>query len=246
MDTLAVYYSLETLLMLLDGQFYPTLNVYNNDTEITYSWKKRSLPSYYSAAFMMGSGNKLVDFEAVVNAELFQKWNEIKDELDLIHKMVLYCLSSVQMPKDMQCAFMTEAFEGLSELISRRKSEIVFAKAKRDESQLKLNLLTYFDRFGNDIFQKEMESSADNLAQILVDSRNKIAHIKSKQDRVYLDGAECVMYLMKLSLLYRVVLFDLLGIDNSLFSDRLRLRVQAINDHDTMKNFLKKLGENNA
>lgn len=245
-DTLDICYSLESLLMLFDGQFYPVVSVFDGDTEITQSWKQRTLPSYSSADFMIGSGNRLIDFEAVLKAELLQKWHVLKKELDLIHKMVLYCLSSVQMPKDMQCSFMVEAFEGLAELVTQRKPEIVFPKASRGDSQLQLNLLTFIPRFGSAIFEKETQRDIDKLTQILVDSRNKIAHIKSKQNRVYLDGGESVMYLMKLSLLYRVVLFNLLGIAESCYQDKLGLHVQLIDKHDVMRNFLEKLkGETN-
>ena len=48
---------------------------------------------------------------------MFKKWYDIKTELDLNFKMLLYCVSSVEMPKDMQCAFITEAFIGIYELV---------------------------------------------------------------------------------------------------------------------------------
>lgn len=243
-DLLEVYYSLETLLMLFDGQFYPVVSVFEDDRESTHYWQERALSCYSSADFMQGTGNVLAYFEAVVNAERLLKWISLREELDIIHNMVLYSLSSVQMPKDMQCAFMTEAFEGLSEFVSKRKQEVVFNKAKKGESQLKINLLTFIENYGRLIFQEELKTNADILAQILVDSRNRIAHIKSKQSRIYLDGAESVMYLMKLSLLYRTVLFDILGIDTGGDTEiRLIKRVQSINEHNAMKKFLQKLGE---
>lgn len=244
-NALEVYYTLETLLMLFDGQFYPVVSAFDGDTEVTSSWKRRALPCYHSADFMVGTGNALLDFEKVLNWQLLEKWFALKKELDLIHNMVLYCLSSVEMPKDMQCAFMIEAFEGLCELVEQRMPEITFPRAKKGESQLQKYLLTIIPLYGTPIFEKEMQCNAEIFTQILVDSRNKIGHIKSKQGRTYLDG-ECVMYLMKLSLLYRVVLFDLLGIPSDLCSNQLNLRVQAINDHEVMQNFLKKLGETNG
>ena len=241
-NTLDIYYSLKTLLMLFDGQFYSVVSVFDSDIEITQSWQKHALASYYSADFMVGVGNALIDFETVMDEQLFSKWYKLKEELNLIHQMVLYCLSSVEMPKDIQCAFMVEAFEGLAELIEQRYPEIMFRKAKKGESQLQINLLTFITHFGAAIFEKEMLCNPDKFTQRLVDSRNRIAHIKSKQNRVYLDGGESIIYLMKLSLLYRVILFDLLGIDGNLYKDRLMLRVRTINDHDVVRNFLRKLG----
>ena len=71
------------------------------------------------------------------------------------------------------------------------------------------------------------------------------AHFKSKQGRVYLDGAESVIYLQKLSLMYRIVLMELLEIDESVYLTRLSSQVKLINEHDTMKKFLQKLDEAN-
>lgn len=240
-NILGLYYSLETFLMLLDGQFYPIVNVFENDVETTHSWEKRTLPSHHSADFMVSTGNALLDFEAILDAQLFQDWSSLRDELDLIHKMVLYCLSSVKMPKDMQCAFMTEAFEGLSELIHERKPEIVLPKVNKSESKLKRCLSTIILRFGSQIFGREMQCNPEAFIQLLVDSRNRIAHIKSKQDRDYLNGDESVIYLMKLSLLYRVVLFDFLGIPEVLYRDKLSLRIRSIDNHEVAQAFLKKL-----
>ena len=240
-DTLDIYYTLETLLMLFDGQFYPVVTASENDVEITQSWNKRALLSYHSADFMIGTGNKLFDFEMVLDGQLFEKWYTLKEELDLVHKMVLYCLSSVEMPKDMQCAFMVEAFSGICELLHKKKPGFSKPSVPKGESKLKHYLLAVVNHYGSDIFGIESTISKEKFAQILVNSRNRIANIKSEQDRIYLHGGESVMYLVKLSLLYRVVLFDLLRISKNLYNDKLTARIQAINEHDIMQEFLKKL-----
>ena len=240
-DTLDFYYTLETLLMLFDGQFYPVVSAFENNVEITPGWNKRTLPSYHSADFMIGSGNVLLDYEMVLNDRLLEKWYALREELDLIHKMVLYCLSSVEMPKDMQCAFMVEAFSGICELLHKKKPGFSKPSVPKGESKLKHYLLAVVNHYGSDIFGIESTISKEKFAQILVNSRNRIAHIKSEQDRIYLHGGESVMYLVKLSLLYRVVLFDLLGISKNLYNDKLTARIQAINEHDIMQEFLKKL-----
>ncbi len=164
-------------------------------------------------------------------------------------KMVLYCLSDVQIPVDMKCAFMIEAFLGICELVSMKRNDFplpAVPKKPKQESKLKYYFSAVADKYGNSIFEEEYKRDKMKFAQILVNSRNRIGHIRSQQDRVYLDGGESVMYLMKLSLLYRVVLFDLLGIDKHTYEGNLEKRVQAINAHDVMKNFLKKSGEQNG
>lgn len=242
-DLLKVYYSLETLLMLFDGQFYPVVSAFEDDTEITQSWQKRALPSYSSADFMRGSGNVLAGFETVVNAERLLKWIALREELDIIHKMVLYCFSSVQMPKDVQCAFVIEAFKGMSTLIEKERASVTFQKDRYGHAYLKPALIYFLKEYGQFIFAEETNRNLDEFAKILANSRNRIAHIKSEQDETYLTDGEYVFYLMKLSLLYRIVIFDLLGIGAEIYEDRLLKRVQSINEHDSIANFLQKLGE---
>lgn len=239
-DMLSVYYNLETLLMLFDGQFYPISNAFDG-TDITASWKKRSLPSYASADFMIGLGNKLLDYDTILDDILFQNWCSLRAELDLVHNMILYCLSSVKMPKDMQCAFMTEAFKGVCELIHNKHPSFSLPLNQKKKLELKPALLAVVDEYGTDIFAEELARNRARFAQILVNTRNRIAHIKSRQNQVYLNGGECVMYLVKLSLLYRVILFDLLGISENKYKSALMKRIQAVNDHDVMKRFLSTL-----
>lgn len=235
-NLLSVYYNLETLLMLFDGQFYPVIKAFDG-ADITNSWNKRSLPCYSSADFMIGVSNRLLDFDEVLDESLFKKWCSLRSELDIVHNMVLYCLSSVEMPKDMQCAFMTEAFEGLCELINNRNPLFELPRVPPKESKLKHYFLAVADKYDTEIFVKEFSQNKDGFAQILVDSRNRIAHIKSKQKRRYLDGRESVMLIVKLSLLYRIALFDLLGIPTGKYNNALLSRVQAVNDHPVMKKF---------
>ena len=240
---LSIYYDLETLLMLLDGQFYPVTHVFEDGVDITLSWKRRTLPSYHSADFMLGAQNVLVDFNEVLEPQLLFDWSNLRNELDLIHKVVLYCLSSVEMPKDMQCTFMTEIFEGLSELVHEKKPEFILPKIKKGDSKLQNYLLEIIPAFGTLIFEREMQCNLEAFTQILVNSRNRIAHVKSKQKRTYLRDGQNLIYLMKMSLFYRTILFQLLEIPEGLYKQKLTLRVQAINDHKVTQEFLKQLSE---
>ena len=239
-DATSIYYSLVTLLMLFDGHFYPVVNAYDG-TDITESWNKRALPSYSSADFMLGTGNKLIEFDQILDAQLLQNWCALKKELDLVHNMVLYCLSSVEMPKDMQVAFMTEAFKGVCELIHVRNPNFALPLNSKNKLELKAAFLAVVDQYGLDIFKEELSRNKEGFAQVLVNSRNRIAHIKSRQNKRVLDGGESVMYLMKLSLMYRIVLFHLLGISKSVYDAALSSRVQTINNHKIMKAFLNSL-----
>lgn len=162
--------------------------------------------------------------------------------MDIIHKMVLYSLSSVKMPKDMQCAFMIEAYEGLSQLISTRNTDYKLPKAQKGESKLQKYLIKIIKECDHGIFKQEADRDLNRFTKILVTSRNRIAHIQEKSRGDYLNGEESVIYLLKLSLLYRVVLFDLLGIPRQLFEGRLKDFVEKIDRCDITQSFLEKLG----
>lgn len=129
-DYLSIYYLLTSLLMLFDGVFYPVISAFDG-TDITASWERRELRCYHSADFILTYGTKLIDFENVLSDTIFQKWNALRIELDIIHNMVLYCLSSVEIPKDIQCAFMIEAFEGLIELICAKDSNFIMPSVQK-------------------------------------------------------------------------------------------------------------------
>lgn len=238
-EKLQVFYDVESLLMLFEGQFHPVLHVYENGTEITHSWKSRTLPSRESADFMQGESNVLLDFCQVLNGPILTKWKKLQVRLDLIHKMNLYCLSSVRMPVDLKCAFMIESFLGIAELLKERQ-RINLPPVSDDQSKLKHYLQEIIKIWGSDIFKKEV-ARCGAFTQILVNSRNRIAHIKTYQKRTVLDGKESVMYLMKLSLLYRKILFELLGVSPQTYNSNLANQVSLIDKHEATKQFLKKL-----
>ena len=240
-DYLDIFYTLETLLMICDGHFMPTVSAFEDDIEITSSWNKRRLPSYSSADFMLGTWNKLIDYSEIIDEDMFMKWYDLKKELDLNFKMMLYCVSSVEMPKDIQCAFMTEAFLGIYELVIKKYPTVKMNKIPDGESKLKYYLIALFEKFGAVIFGKELTINKNSFAQILVNSRNRIAHISSRQNRVFLNGEECVMYLKKLSLLYRIIIFDHLEISEDLYKDKLSSATTSIDNHKSMSEFFDKL-----
>ena len=238
-EKLQVFYDLESLLMLFEGQFHSVLHVYENGTEITQSWKSRALPSYESADFMKGESNVLLDFSQVLNGRMLTNWRNLQVRLDLIHKMNLYCVSSVRMPVDMKCAFMIESFLGIAELLEEKK-RITLPVVNDKQSTLKHYIQTTIKAYGRDIFCQEI-SKCGTLTNILVNSRNRIAHIKTNQKKVVLDGKESVMYLMKLSLLYRKIMFELLGVSLQTYSSKLAKQVSLIDNHEATKLFLQKL-----
>ena len=122
---------------------------------------------------------------------------------------------------------MIESFLGICEIVNK-KTGLQLPSVSRNQSKFKYYFLMVSEQYGADIFKEEFSINKDKFATILVDSRNRIAHTKSKQNRIYLDGGESVMYLLKLSLLYRVILFNLLGIPQKIYNDKLTMYVKKL------------------
>lgn len=243
-DVHHLYFDLKRLLMLLDGQFYPLTSVAQDGAEITMSIQKKLLPHYFSADFMIGENNHLINFDEVLSETLFADWCKIQEELDLVHNMVLYCLSSVKMPVDMKCAFLVESFSGVGELLQNKKKDFILPKRKnKEESKLGIRLKYIISQYGQEIFREESQKNLENFVQILINSRNRIAHIKSKQGRKFINGEESVLYLCKLSLTYRIILLDLLHIPQRLYQERLFKCIETMNCRwtDVQNRFLYKL-----
>lgn len=103
-------------------------------------------------------------------------------------------------------------------------------------------LIAVLDKYGNDIFKEEMCLSKNKFTDCLVKSRNRIFHIKRNQGNFYLDGPESVLYAVKLSDLYRIVLLSLLNVEYGLYSEKLKKTIDNWNEwNDVLKKFLQKL-----
>ena len=229
-DVLSIYYRIVTLLMLFDGKFYPIIEAADDVGDITVSMQERELASYKSADFMLGTGNALLNPFPLLSAQLIDVWNLLENNLDMVHKMFLYCVSNVEMPVDMKCAFLIETYIGLAELIASKKADFILPAIKSGESKLQKYLTAVIGCYGNDIFESERKLGLELFSGILKESRNRIAHIKEKRGKLFLNGAESVLYLCKLSMLYRIVLLDLLGIPSEQYESNVKKRVESLNN----------------
>ena len=93
-----------------------------------------------------------------------------------------------------------------------------------------------------DIFREELLNNYEQVLSAMVHSRVKIMHIKREQRGVYFDGRESVLYAAKMSLLYRRIMFEVLGIDEEVYKEKLVNCVTKWNNwNDVLKNFLQRL-----
>lgn len=94
---------------------------------------------------------------------------------------------------------------------------------------LKTALAAVINTFGTEIFRKEINGDFKEFLDMLVNTRNKISHVKSLQNKKCLDGVQCAFYIAKLSLIYRKMIFILIGIDTELYNENI---IKAVNAWD--------------
>lgn len=244
-----IFNTLDMLIMLMEGKFIPIENVFilNSDSSTIESADISALIGHRlnlfdSADFALGNHSSFIDIFSVISDNLYTRWIVLMKELDILHPMVLYCMANTGLPVDCKCANLIESFEALEELINMCDATYTIPKVKKCESKLGKYLEHIIIIYGKSIFSEELVTNQAQFIKILVDSRNRIAHIKSRQGKAYLNGEESILYAIKLSYLYRSVLLKLLGIDSGLYEDKIKASVQNLNEWDNiLKTFLLRL-----
>lgn len=246
-----IFSHLEKLLMMFDGRFMPLYklefldsNINSSDELVDYAndYLYHRLSYYKSSDFCEFSINRLLDFDSVLSKELYQKWEMILDELDIVHQMFLYSLCDSGQPTDIKCSFLIELAEPLVEITKEYRG--IFEKLKPGEkgTVLKDCIKALIECYGDEIFRVELEKNRDDFYQIMKNSRVRIMHIKRKNIGRYFSGKESVLYSVKIYLLYRKIIFELLGIDLTEYKDKLYRCVDYWNKrYDVLSNFLLKL-----
>lgn len=72
--------------------------------------------------------------------------------------------------------------------------------------------------------------------------RVRIMHIKREQKGAFFNGNESVLYMLKMNLLYRRIMFEVLGIDEAIYKNSLLKCVSRLDEwNGILKGFLSKL-----
>ena len=216
------YSLIERLLMLLDGRFYFIESLaFAGDIcpEVDYaSYAQECLSRrlsycktdpaycYFNHVFLM--------YDTVLSPELLSKWVQLQDELDIVHQVALYNIADTGITHDVKCANFIECLEPMAEIIGLYDDFFPSLKPGEKTTTLKMCIDAVISKYGKDIFAEEYSAHRGKFLQSLVNTRNRIMHIKRNQPaEKYLSGAESILYLVKLCHLYRVVILSLLGID---------------------------------
>ena len=242
-DRLAALLSqVERLLMVFEGRFIPLCDVRffgsagaslpaeSDCAEARDYVQKQRLNCYCTPNWML-SAKQLVDARSVLTTELFAAWLKLLDELGIVNQVYLYAVSDSGMPRDVSLAFVAEMAEPMVELMKAKRSLFPELHPGKRGTTLAKCLKALIGQYGDAIFKKELAGDLEALIDRLVGTRVQVMHIKRNQESAKrFDGVHCVLYINKLSLLYRVMLLDLLGVGEASYSGALKSIVDCLDD----------------
>ena len=229
---------IEQLLFVFDGRFYPIESakmidkmddptIYQNKVDGYFDNRP---PIYQSIDICRYRLMKLVNFKNIDLSNALLEWARVSDELDIAFNMLLYCLSDIHMPVDCKISSMIEMTKPFGEIMEKSNDGFQIERIDgKNKLTLKTALAAVINTFGTEIFSKEINGEFKEFLDMLVNTRNKISHVKSLQNKKCLDGVQCAFYIAKLSLIYRKMIFILIGIDTELYNENI---IKAVNAWD--------------
>lgn len=229
-----VFCLFEKLCVLCEGQYLEIedLKLYDGNgkrIENAISCKElksKRLNCCHTMDALKGDLSKLVNIFDFLNTSVLQNWIKLENELDIIHQSFLYNTSSIGLPVDGKIASIIETFEPLIELITLYTNQFSSLRPGERGTTLKMCLDTCISVYGEDIFKTEYSINHEKFLKCLIESRNKIMHIKRNNKTICFSGEESVLYIVKLSFLYRRILLTLLDIDYSIYREKMIRAVQ--------------------
>lgn len=241
----------EKLLMIIDGKFIPlrTIQLFcSNDhdekllREIENKLVEKRLTYYSTADYFNTKWNCLVNLGSIsIDVNLFHKWKNLLIELGDVHQTFLYHTAVTDLTIDHRCAFFIQLAEPLVELVKKHTTYFSTLKPGKKGTSLRKCLIALILKYGEDIFNKELSENFDKFLSVMVKSRVRITHIKNEQQNRFFDGPESYIYMLKMSLLYRKVIFEILGIEYEKYREQLVYIVSQLDEHEKIvQNFLTK------
>lgn len=229
------YAQLEKLLMLLEGSFSNITKLkFENGIDESQNellqlkgkeYMDKRLPFYNTNNVFKTGNQKLCDWEKILTDSIYSNWITLLEELDIVHQIVLYTTADNGVPMELRLAFLIEIAEPMIELITMKKG-IFSSFADSNRASLKMYLDAIISYYGMDIFSEEYKDSL-NFTQKLVNSRVRIMHTKRNFTKEFItEPYDILMYSVKMNLLYRRVLLDLLGVKYPLYSGEVKRIVE--------------------
>lgn len=232
-----LFETLEKILMLFDGQFYPIEEIsfakeddggQESFSVITNEIMDSRLNYFSSKDFCKYSFLSLIPYPKVLSEVIYTKFDSLISEMGIAYQTFLYSLSDNKMPVDINFAFLIELAEPFVELVKEKTYLCQTLSPGKRGTTLRMCIDALITHFGRAIFEKELNDDYNGFLDKMVGSRVHIMHIKQNQSE-YFDGEHSVRYSQKLSLLYRKILFELLGITLDKYEAALNKAVNEVN-----------------
>lgn len=210
---------------LIEGRFIKSQLVKADDEDISVIVFNHDLkyfnPNNYRHVFEL----QLLSTEY---GSFFEKWIILEKDIGIINQMILYADNSRDIPADVRFALTVEAFEGFAKFLEL-KGYITVEEATNNfnvscpscgmKFKHEINtgksfancLKAIFDTFGKPVFITEY-GSKDKLISRTIKTRNKMLHVNNGIDKV-LEGRYAGFYTIKYAMLYRYIIWIILGID---------------------------------
>lgn len=143
----------------------------------------------------------------------------------------MYNIADTGVTHDVKCANFIESLEPIAEIIGMYDAFFPSLNSQDRNVTLKMCIDAVISKFGKDIFHREYQQNKEKFLQTLVNTRNRMMHIKRNLPaNKYFSGEESILYLVKLCHLYRVVLLSLLGVDYEIYKDAVKKSVGQWDD----------------
>lgn len=225
-------------LMLFDGWFLPISTMEFSESESSSKeelaqcadyYKKHILSGYTTTLNFRGRRNSIADFECFDIASLYDRWYDLRNELDIVHIMFFCQCSDTGLPVDIVCANIIQCFEPLSELIEQKVPTFKVAQIEGKGKTLKSCLDAVITNYGQDIFKVELSHDKNEFLSQLVNTRVRIMHIRNNmRGKKCLNGDDPTKYEIKLQWLYRRVILDLIVAKFDVYKSQLEELVERI------------------
>ncbi len=236
-ELFSAFATLEKVLMLFDGSFYPITSLqFEGENQAAAQLSayadgllSKRLDCFRSKDFCQCGFLKLISFQEILTSEILLRWEKLSEQLDIAYQVFLYAQADNRNPVDMNFAFLVELAEPFVELIRENTFLCRTIDPKERNTTLKMCVDAIITHFGTTIFATELRDNYSCFLSCTVGSRVRIMHIK-KEQQPYFEGKACVRYSMKFVLLYRRILLELLGIPYDTYSKQLENAINMIDN----------------
>ncbi len=139
---------------------------------------------------------------------------------------------------------MIELAEPLIEIVKKHTNYFSSLTPGFHGTSLKNCLDVLITKYGVDIFKNELSNNYEQFLSAMVNSRVRIMHIKREQKGMHFNGSESILYILKMSLLYRRIMFEVLNIHEINYKDNLMKCVSRLDKwNDVLDNLILKLSK---